>query len=148
MEYNKTTWTEETLIDVQKLQKIEDGIESIDVRTLEKVMQESADNQNGYFIKWADGTLECWKNFGNVDITVLPGENIEIDYNFPVEFVGNLPATSHSGEPTSSTGGIRKGWVNGGAISLNTMRFRIFNEDSSDVLQVRRLSYRAIGKWK
>lgn len=61
MSYNKTNWDENTPINVPNLQKIEDGLEAIDIRTDGKVISLSGANENGRYTTFQDGTQICYK---------------------------------------------------------------------------------------
>ena len=70
MEYNKTTWTEETLIDVPKLQNIEDGIEGsyieltaiqTDINNLQNSVSRRPQSFQGAFLSSSDSSSATLK---------------------------------------------------------------------------------------
>ena len=68
------------------------------MRLLTNDFVETGSNENGYYRKWSDGTLECWQN---IDVSVSADSTSglhRIDvYNiwkYPVPFVGRNPTVS------------------------------------------------------
>ena len=158
MGYNKTTWTEETLIDVPKLQKIEDGIEELDILTSGKVIEESASNENGSYIKFADGTALCWKlltftSGGTVNYITVGNSGVSSN-PLPINFIssgllGILGLEYRSGETLPGVMGSAF-FVDGVSRSSSWGRVRFAKHNSTDIPagEEYRATLFAIGKWK
>lgn len=139
-----------TPLNASNLNTLQDNIE-----TAINSVVESGSNTNGYYIKYADGTMICWQReqFDNVQITNAQGNLYQsgaiTPKNYPVAFVGEWPAVSRDIE--SSTWAVFGfGQHNTSGTSLtNPGSFTVFRGSSTGTgnvtLVVRTI---AIGKWK
>lgn len=161
MAYTKTNWTDTTPINTTNLNKIENGIAANDtaignlsnlntsskdnlVTAINSVV-ESGSNNNGSWIKFADGTMICYGSFDlYLDNFVAWGSLYSQDYenphNFPQTFASiNTCLVENSGNAAAfisrvayNTNGITKISPTRPTTSTATYTF----------------SYIAIGKWK
>ena len=143
MAYNKTTWTEETLIDVPRLQKIEDGIESLDVRTEGKVIEESGSNENGRFVKYADGTMQCYQS-----ISDLGGVNNGSGAIFRSDiFTWTYPASFIVSPVVNVETTLTNRWASITSFpGISNVSFIYFSTSANDTLTTAFLI--ALGRWK
>jgi len=110
------------------------------ILTLQGDITSSGSNSNGSWIQFADGTMECWKNFGT---TSAISSTLYSPYDFPNagfisigHFVmGFLPAT------------IWGTVVSGEPISLTQYRYGHWNP-SGGTQNLLNLNMHAIGRWK
>jgi hypothetical protein len=110
---------------------------------------ERGSNANGEFVKYADGTMICTKNIGNVDpVTTATMATIPYwadDWTYPSAFVAS-PSLSTSGATRSGTGG--RGWAtHTNARSTTSCNFRHTSMSSAAFDNVQQVAYTAIGRW-
>ena len=108
---------------------------------------ESGSNSNGSWIKFADGTMECWYVSSNL-LTTNGGSAPPIYYNnasftFPILIVGNLPVVT----PMRQGGANAFSWgaENNGLPSLSGTAIYYCSIEPNTTLYP---GYRAIGRWK
>lgn len=118
---------------------------------LNLVLPVSGSNAYGSWIKYPDGTLECW---GKDNLVYNAIRMLVCSKTFPVSFVGNVPSVNFEfihGERTVASGTAWDGWVTGiQTLDLNSVEFRVWsvqttNFSSGDMMPV---VWRAIGRWK
>ena len=99
---------------------------------------ESGSNANGSYIKFSDGTMQCWAMYGTLSLTAT--FHTTGYYNFPATFIANPVVNWGLGRPsTSYTCRIV-------AVDISTTQTRIVIETVTQTVD--RLYYRAIGRWK
>lgn len=113
---------------------------------------ESGNNANGYYIKWSDGTLECW-GADSLAISSISNENIGTygwSYyygtkanTFSAEFLpGTTPVVNINGNSTGSNAMIA-----GSAYNITNTGFSLIAYYAASV-GLARYGYRAIGRWR
>ena len=167
MSYNKTNWTEETLITAPLLNKIENGIEGNDTNLSEhigeggaddvhgllsggRIIQSSDANVNGAYIRFSNGTQICYVNgisvTGSGDST-----NASTSWTYPIGFLAS-PVVSVSttrrmvGGSGVSTIIFVAHAVDVGSSAINTLRFV-----STQTIETNEQLFAdiiAIGRWK
>lgn len=174
MAYTKTNWTDTTPINTTNLNKIENGIAANDtaignlsnlntsskdnlVTAINSVV-ESGSNNNGSWIKFADGTMICkFTQIINVAVNTawgsLYGGKCSV-HDYPQEFI-DIPETSLTLVANNTAdGGNYAGWIgtNGGTNDIrptnkNIGEFNILRPTttSNGYYKVQVI---AIGKWK
>ena len=171
MAYTKTNWTDTTPINTTNLNKIENGIASNDtaignlsnlntsskdnlVTAINSVV-ESGSNNNGSWIKFADGTLICkFTQIINVAVTnawgSLYGGKFSV-HDYPQEFI-DIPEASIT--LVANNDGNYGGWIgnNGGTDDIRPTKKNIGEfvmlrptTTSNGIYKVQVI---AIGKWK
>ena len=114
---------------------------------------ESGSNDNGSYVKYADGTMICYGtwNIGNVAFTSVVGSvyNVPIDlrHTFPVSFINKPVMTFSAYESTESYGLLLQ--VCPKRDSVTSQDFGHINVISiTQVSAHLAIDYMAIGKWK
>lgn len=109
---------------------------------------ESGHNDNGYWRKYGDGTLEMWndKRVGTINITTPDNWNYYnggvINILTPVESVGYVL-------PIVSARGACGPWASAPATGLGTDRFQVWiYASSSSPTQDIWVTWHAFGRWK
>lgn len=100
---------------------------------------ESGSNANGYYIKFADGTLICWGEWFTKQSTILSHTFV-----YPYPFISNTAYLSVSVTPVSVTSNGFSGSVNN--LSSTSLDANYYGVTSRDVGVG--LKYIAIGRWK
>jgi hypothetical protein len=107
---------------------------------------ERGSNANGEFVKYADGTMICTRNYAdnpNVTFTLANGiwTFYPFTFSFPVSFVG---------EPSCSVGRIFLstgfGWATPRDVSTSAVSFTLFDERDRSNTTVT-LRYTVVGRW-
>ena len=123
-----------------------DGTVSVDVKDIAAGSIESGSN----YIKYPNGTLECWGTEATKATTNDAGGNIWVRYRgadiftYPIPFVGANPFVTASVHEENSMIGAAVGVVSNTPL-LTSPAFRMsgyFNASSG------KLGYRAVGRWK
>lgn len=122
--------TEVTPINADNLNLLQDNVEKAINELSNKAIYDSGSNSNGSWIRFADGSMICWKTImGTIDITnewgnLYSSQDISCGY-FPQTFVSR-PALSYSPQTQSGTqyflvgtGGLDYGTqISAGAVGL------------------------------
>ena len=171
MAYTKTNWTDTTPINTTNLNKIENGIAANDtaignlsnlntsskdnlVTAINSVV-ESGSNNNGSWIKFADGTMICkFTQIINVAVTnawgSLYGGKFSV-HDYPQEFI-DIPETSIT--LVANNDGNYGGWIgnNGGTDDIRPTKKNIGEFVMLRPTTTSNGNYKvqviAIGKWK
>lgn len=132
------------------LNNIEDGIEELDTLMADiedKVIVESGSNNDGYYFKYADGTLVCYNNLvlSNVPITTPTGALFtsgSLIWNYPRAFT-KLPTISITPRAIS----LRLFGQETEADNSNFLRFALVCTTSATAANII-VGISAIGRWK
>lgn len=102
---------------------------------------ERGSNANGEYIKWADGTLECWLR--SVTVDCVADTDLDVTWPLPAAFNGvNAAASCTLRSPaTTNTFAVHKLQGNHTSAAACTMRVRF------SVTQSYLLTFHAIGRW-
>ena len=117
---------------------------------------ERGSNSNGEYVRFADGTQNCWHNTSGGDITTngagtfdSPYFGSTITWTFPAAFTAN-PEVFVSAVPPSGatnfarrTAGVSRGVVNT-TTAFSIIPYRIGADTNNDVFE---LSLMAVGRW-
>ena len=153
MAYTKTNWTDTTPINTTNLNKIENGIAANDTAINNVV--ENGTNDNGSWIKFADGTMICrFTQIINVAVVTawgsLYGGKCSV-HDYPQEFI-DIPEASLT--LVANNDGNYGGWigVNGGTDDIrptkkNIGEFVILRPTTTSYGRYK-VQVIAIGKWK
>lgn len=104
---------------------------------------ERGSNANGEYVKFADGTLECWAEVSVPNILTLEGNNFHsefVQWPFPHAFPNNSIVIVTAGSPEPNVL-----WVQSRAWNGSTAQIRILSNLARDT--PRRARYHAIGRW-
>ena len=113
-----------------------------------KHIAESGSNDNGYYIKFDDGTMICslTNTFSNLDITTASGALYESEskiWSFPATFIAT-PVVS--GNITSLTTSAKNSMICGQLINTTTFTFKILTSIAFTAMV--RYALIAVGRWK
>lgn len=164
MAYTKTNWTNTTPINTTNLNNIENGISANDISignlsdlttpatdTLVGAINsivESGSNENGEYIKFANGTMICKNTQRIVGITtsnssssVVPKSAEQTGFTFPIEFIDRPIVLMNA---CRASAWIGYSWV---ATTSTTQNYCIYtNVPVSDYYMD--IQYVAFGRWK
>ncbi len=110
----------------------------------------SGSNANGRYVKFPDGTLECWY----MDTTVVTTNQVtgtsfrstpDSAFTFPAEFVGDLPVVTPIGQSVS---GLIWGALSAVSTTPVTLTGVLLRALGPSVASTGTLGYHAIGSWK
>lgn len=120
-----------------------------------RVVEESGNNTDGYYVRWSDGTQICQKAYFNMEtVSGLNNEIIEGYWTFPKPFLDisfSQSANLYLPDQWAATPGRREvlspGFLNKGT---NGIQFRVFavtgvSFQPGDLVQVNLI---AVGQWK
>lgn len=122
-----------------------------DANWSDELIPVSGSNAYGSWIKYPDGTLECW---GKDNLIYNAPRMLSCAKLFPISFVGNVPSVNFEfvhGERTLASGTAWDGWITGiQTLTLESVEFRVWsvqttNFESGDIMPA---VWRAIGRWK
>lgn len=108
---------------------------------------ESGGNTNGNYVKYADGTMICWKT--SFEVTYSTVNECYTVWNLPVPFVGEEPYTQCQHRTELNVGRYATTGTRISAAGLNVALVRTLSVDGSYVSNtVMYVNVLAIGKWK
>ena len=114
-----------------------------------KHIKESGSNANGSYIKFDDGTMECWHNATVkdqviTDLLAAPIYSGTRIWTYPASFVGDLPTVA-AGTYRYGSGG---GWGSCWSAGLTNATMRCYDIISRAAGTDTIIGFRAIGRWK
>jgi hypothetical protein len=103
--------------------------------------QDSGSNANGYYIRYSDGTMQCWYNTG-ATTTAVTTAGLQITYTFPISFISTATlSVAGTGNPNADV----RCSVTGGVSSTTTCNIFITTSSNQNFTY---LGFNATGKWK
>lgn len=100
---------------------------------------ERGSNANGEYVRWADGTQECWTN---QSAAIAPGETKGFPFTNAVGFVGKVPMSFVTVAPAAFTleipWGMEAHTVNGATVYVR---------NNSSAIRDVAVFFRTIGRW-
>ena len=139
MAYSKQTWDTTSYVNPTRMNHIEDGIADNSF--------ESDSNANGYYMKFADGTMICGKTitFANVPFTSQWGSLYESD----LMDLGDLPQTFYSTPTVTAHTNNSNCWLESLPVNANNKTLGLVRavRPTSTTLNIA-ISVIAIGRWK
>ncbi len=107
----------------------------------------SGSNSNGSYIKFPDGTMEC---FAELTAAYAQINRLEATWTFPQNFVGNNPILSVTREGSINVTPIDLRYIASGRVNgLTNATVRLLDPSGGWVAgNVRQVYVRAIGRWK
>ena len=112
---------------------------------------ESGSNANGYYVKWADGTMMCANLSGTSYLTNTGAGpvyvyNASITLTFPATFIAypQVMDASRFGHPTNGNAGTARGWVQPNTGATTACSLVIFGYQTTSGMFP---GYIATGRW-